>query len=248
MGTKGCVAALGDSRPFATFKSIKFFITSIRFFFTLFNLQMEQLIDEKNTTQQSKQIFKNPLLEKLTHTHIAVPLVIFYSTAAALMYYGGARSALTWKELVPTFIVAFFLFTLVEYLVHRHIFHMLPTTKMKAWIAYNFHGVHHDFPKDKTRLVMPPVVSVLLATLLFSAAYLTIGDWAFGFVSGFISGYASYLAVHYVVHARRPPKNFLKILWVHHGVHHYKDSEAAFGVSSPLWDWVFRTMPKKTYK
>ncbi|WP_027003585.1 sterol desaturase family protein [Hugenholtzia roseola] len=209
---------------------------------------MEQLINEKTAAQQSKQIFNNPLLEKLTRTHIAVPLVIFYVTAAVLMYYGSLYSSLTWKELVPVFIASFFLFTLVEYLVHRHVFHMLPTTKMKAWIAYNFHGVHHDYPKDKTRLVMPPVVSVLLATILFSVAYLSIGDWAFGFIPGFISGYASYLAVHYIVHAMRPPKNFLKVLWVHHGIHHYKDSEAAFGVSSPLWDWIFRTMPKKTYK
>jgi sterol desaturase/sphingolipid hydroxylase (fatty acid hydroxylase superfamily) len=68
------------------------------------------------------------------------------------------------------------------------------------------------------------------------------GDYAFAFLPGFLVGYASYLAVHYMVHAYQPPRNFMKMLWVNHGIHHYKDGEIIFGVSSPLWDYIFGTM------
>jgi len=71
------------------------------------------------------------------------------------------------------------------------------------------------------------------------------GDFAYVFLPGFLMGYAGYLFVHYIVHAYQPPKNFFKILWIHHGIHHYKEPERAFGVSSPLWDLVFRTMPRR---
>ena len=70
-------------------------------------------------------------------------------------------------------------------------------------------------------------------------------DFVFAFLPGFIVGYASYLSVHYMVHAYPPPKNFFKALWVNHGVHHYKDGEVVFGVSSPLWDYIYGTMKLK---
>jgi sterol desaturase/sphingolipid hydroxylase (fatty acid hydroxylase superfamily) len=60
-----------------------------------------------------------------------------------------------------------------------------------------------------------------------------------------VAGYASYLCVHYSVHAFPPPKNFLKHLWIHHALHHYQQPHSAYGVSSPFWDFIFRTMPEK---
>jgi len=51
-----------------------------------------------------------------------------------------------------------------------------------------------------------------------------------------------------MIHAMRPPKNFLNILWIHHSIHHYKDDTVAFGVSSPFWDYIMGTLPKKIFK
>lgn len=208
--------------------------------------QEKVITSQKVKTDGQKQIFNNKFVEALTRTHIAVPLVIFYSFSAGLLYMGTQETQLGLGVLLGLFVGAFLFFTLVEYLVHRYVFHMLPTNKLKDWVQYNFHGVHHEFPRDKKRLVMPPVVSFTLAVLLFFGLRLVMGDYTFGFLPGFLSGYASYLAVHYIVHAFRPPNNFLKELWVHHGIHHYKDHTVAYGVSSPLWDWVFRTMPKRS--
>jgi sterol desaturase/sphingolipid hydroxylase (fatty acid hydroxylase superfamily) len=116
-------------------------------------------------------------------------------------------------------------------------------TELKEKIQYSFHGIHHEYPKDKGRLAMPPVVSILLAAGLLFAFHWAIGEYTFAFLPGFVMGYASYLFVHFIVHAYQPPKNLFKILWVNHGIHHYKDHSKAFGVSSPLWDYVFRTLP-----
>ncbi len=200
------------------------------------------------STQKNDRLFKNKFLESLTHTHIAVPLTIFYGAAIGLvgfsLYYGLiAPMANLWL-----FLGGFVFFTLVEYLIHRYAFHINTETPARAKFQQTFHGVHHDSPRDKTRLAMPPVASVTLATLLFLGYRVILGFYGLPFAAGFLAGYASYLVVHYSVHAFRPPNNFFKILWIHHAIHHYKEPEAAFGVSSPLWDHIFRTLPKTKSK
>jgi len=48
-----------------------------------------------------------------------------------------------------------------------------------------------------------------------------------------------------MVHAYPPPKNIFKMLWINHGIHHYKNGEMIYGVSSPLWDYIYGTMKEK---
>ena len=198
-------------------------------------------IRPKNKGQ--KVIFKNPILERLTRTHIAVPITIFSIFSAGLIYYAFAYAKLPAYLIGTLFVSGFLIFTFIEYLVHRYAFHMDTDTELKQKIQYSLHGVHHEYPKDKGRLAMPPIVSVLLALGLLYAFHLVIGEYTYAFLPGFVMGYASYLFVHFIVHAYQPPKNSFKILWVNHGIHHYKDNNKAFGVSSPLWDIVFGTMP-----
>jgi sterol desaturase/sphingolipid hydroxylase (fatty acid hydroxylase superfamily) len=173
-----------------------------------------------------------------------VPLVIFFAYAIGLLYWSVTHTSLTAATTVILFFVGALVFTLVEYIVHRYIFHISTETPAKEKFQYTAHGVHHEFPKDKERLAMPPVLSITLSTILLFVFRLIMGDFVFAFLPGFLVGYAGYLAVHYMVHAYQPPKNFLKILWINHGIHHYKNGEVVFGVSSPLWDYIFGTMPK----
>jgi len=196
----------------------------------------------------SPKLFDNPILEKLTHTHISLPLIIFSVIAGALIYYGIIEKGFT----VPTIVLWFFggllFFTLIEYIMHRYLYHIPATSERKKKISYTMHGVHHDYPKDKSRLAMPPLLSLIIATVFFIIYRTILGDYVFGFLAGFLMGYALYLAVHYSVHAFKVPNNFLKILWHHHSIHHYREPDRAFGVSSPFWDVIFRTMPRKDIK
>ena len=203
-------------------------------------------LKNKPHTKGSRVLFQNRLLEKLTRTHIAVPLVLFTAISSGLMIYGLNNDYLTAASAPLLFLAGLLVFTLVEYIMHRFVFHLPPKTKKAEKFTYTIHGVHHDYPKDKERLAMPIPLSLLLSAGFFFLYQWMMGSLVFGFLPGFLVGYASYLWVHYMVHAFKPPKSFWKTLWVHHGIHHYKQPHRAFGVSSPLWDLIFRTMPKKS--
>ena len=191
------------------------------------------------------KMFENPVLDALTRTHIAAPLIIFYGLAVGILFYVIYWGIMSASASIMAFVIGFFSFTLLEYVAHRFAYHMEETTPFRKRMVYIMHGVHHDHPKDKSRLAMPPFLSVILAAGFFFLYKLTMGDFGMPFTAGFIAGYATYLCVHYSVHAFRPPNNFLKTLWIHHAIHHYQNPEVAFGVSSPLWDVVFGTMPAK---
>ncbi|WP_236676070.1 sterol desaturase family protein [Chryseolinea lacunae] len=204
---------------------------------------MEQNVKPKN--QGTKQLFKSPVLEKLSRTHIAVPLIIFFSYSIALLYWSVTHTSLSVFQTSLLFFLGVVAFSWVEYNVHRHLFHMSTYTKLREKAQYIMHGVHHEFPKDKDRLAMPPLLSVTISTVLLLLLRVVLGDFTFAFLPGFLVGYAGYLAVHYVVHAHQPPKNFFRKLWINHSMHHYKHGDIIFGVSSPFWDYIYGTMKEK---
>lgn len=199
----------------------------------------------KPQNKGTRRLFDNPILERLSRTHISVPLIVFAIYSTALIYWSVTHTTLSVLATIGLFFAGVLAFTWVEYMVHRYLFHMGTYTKAREKLQYTLHGVHHEFPKDKDRLAMPPLLSITLATVLLLVFRVVMGDFAFAFLPGFLVGYALYLAIHYMVHAFQPPKNFLKALWVNHGVHHYKDGEIVFGVSSPLWDYIYGTMRLK---
>src|SRR4051812_8113648 len=106
----------------------------------------------KSGIAKTKYLFKNPVLERLSRTHIAVPLVIFLAYAASLLYWSITHTALSAGITIVMFIFGFVLFTWIEYLTHRYIFHMHTFSQVRKKIQYMIHGVHHEFPKDKDRL------------------------------------------------------------------------------------------------
>lgn len=195
--------------------------------------------------ESDARIFKNPILNFLGKTHISMPLIIFFGAGIILNYYSYSQFHLSIYSIASYFLAGLLLFTLVEYLMHRFLYH-LPGVYEEGNAVYALHGIHHKFPKDKKLLVMPPVLSVLLGSIVLGINYLIMGEGGFSFTGGFLFGYAAYLSVHYIVHAFKPPKNFFKELWINHSIHHYQDDDKAFGVSSPLWDYVFGTMPDKS--
>jgi sterol desaturase/sphingolipid hydroxylase (fatty acid hydroxylase superfamily) len=203
---------------------------------------INSIIRPKNGT---KKVFDNPILERLSRTHISIPISIFVLISTGLLWYAYLYTILQLSMIPVLFLSGFIFWTLLEYGAHRYLFHMKADSETKRKLQYTMHGVHHEFPKDKERLAMPPILSLFLAGVFFAIFYGLMNTKVFGFLPGMLCGYASYLFVHYIVHAYAPPKNFFKELWINHSIHHYKDNTVVFGVSSPLWDYVFGTMPKK---
>jgi 4-hydroxysphinganine ceramide fatty acyl 2-hydroxylase len=200
---------------------------------------------EKPDNLGSAHMFSNPMLERMSRTHISIPITMFLVLACISYYVGYTETEISIGTGLLISLGGFVFFTFVEYMMHKYFFHMDHDTPMKDKIQYSVHGVHHDYPKDKDRLAMPPFVSAAYSVILYLIFTLIMGEFAYYFLPGFLIGYAGYLSVHFIVHAYQPPKNFLKSLWVNHAIHHYKDPDSGFGVSTPLWDYILGTMPKK---
>jgi len=203
-------------------------------------------VKAKNVGRQN--VSKNRIIEFFSRTHVAVPITLYFFIAISLLYFAITQEAnnLTPVKIISLFFSGWLFFTLLEYVMHRWVFHMSIHTKIRKKIQYLAHGVHHEYPKDKRRLAMPVPVSLFIAALFFSLFWFVMKVNTFGFLPGVLVGYATYLLVHYIVHMYQPPNNFFKYLWLNHAIHHYKDNTVVFGVSSQLWDYIFGTMPNKT--
>jgi len=197
--------------------------------------------------EASPRLFQNAFLEALTHTTPTITIV-HYGSIIVLLFAAGAWYAEfpAWR-MIATYVGGVLFWTLFEYIAHRYLFHITEHVHGKAAerFQYMVHGVHHDHPRDESRVFMPPVPGTIMSAVLFGISWLIMGlDSSFFFMSGLISGYLAYTFIHYSVH-NKPPYPPLRKLWQHHALHHYRYPDKAFGVSSPLWDYVFRTMPPK---
>ena len=195
-----------------------------------------------SNSQESARMFKSDLLEGLSKVHFTVPLFIFIPVIGFFIY-KAFEVQLGIINFIELFILGLFVWTLVEYIMHRFVFHYAPPDKPWAQrLHFIFHGVHHDYPSDAKRLVLPPSVSIPLATgfyFLFNAI-LPAND-IYGFFPAFLLGYLFYDISHYAIHHF----NFKGAIWKkikqHHMLHHYQDPDKGYGVSSPLWDKIFRS-------
>lgn len=205
---------------------------------------MDNLKIEVYPNTKSPKLFKNKYLEFLTRTQpIVVNVMYLILTLAGLAYYYLYHNS-NILYIVGGFFLGVFAWTLAEYLMHRFLYHKIKDASFNSGIQYMFHGVHHKYPTDESRLVLPVVPSLLIASVFFSLFYFIMGAFAFVFASGFLIGYISYMNIHYNIHKSSPSKMFM-FWWAHHNTHHYEQHDRAFGVSSPLWDYVFGTMPEK---
>ena len=143
---------------------------------------------------------------------------------------------------VPLFFGGWLVWSLVEYALHRFVFHMGAETPEERLRAFLLHGYHHDFPNDKMRLVAPPLMSWPIALVLGLLTRWLMGAdrWLPAF-AGLTVGYLAYDYIHYYTHHFRPRWGPGKWLRRYHMLHHHDDRKSRFGVSSPLWDIVFRT-------
>lgn len=141
--------------------------------------------------------------------------------------------------------------SLLEYLLHRFVLHGLPP--FKRW-----HAEHHRRP---TALIAAPTLltATIFATLLVLPALWMLGVRPAAALSfGLLSGYLAYGLIHHAIHLPIPPGArhwghrwlLRRRLW--HGLHHRRVSqspggfvpeamEGYYGVSSAVWDRVFRT-------
>lgn len=193
---------------------------------------------------ESVRLFQNSFLEYFSHIHPATPAVVYIPISAVMTYFGLQRTSA--GNFILLFLLGLVLWTLFEYVMHRFVFHYNPKTEFGKKIHFLAHGVHHDYPRDATRLVMPLLISIPLAILHYFAFNFIFGDNYFLAVfSGYLIGYVLYDTVHFATHHWKMTSPLGKFLKEYHLKHHYIDPDTAYGVSNPMWDYVFFTVPVK---
>ncbi|MBC7535571.1 MAG: sterol desaturase family protein [Ferruginibacter sp.] len=197
---------------------------------------------EKIHNKGQAQLFKNQYLEYLTKTHPLVIWGMYLPVLALLPYYSSNTLNFSVLSIFLLFIGGIFFWSLTEYILHRFAFHYQPESERGKKFNYIIHGNHHQYPRDKERLFMPAAPSLIIAFTLFLLMFFLLGETAFPFFPGFVFGYLLYGSMHYAIHAWNPPFKWMKGLWRNHHLHHYKNDDMGFGVSSTLWDHVFGTM------
>lgn len=215
---------------------------------------------------ESCRIFRSAKLESLSRVHPAVPHLIFGPVIAAMLWL-AARAGESAADAAALLALGALLWTLAEYAIHRFVFHpprhiaiethaitarlgagepvmpALPSLRHRFYFLV--HGIHHTYPNDSRRLVMPPSVSVPLALAFFVLFRLALGAAAPAAFAGLVAGYLFYDTTHYFTHHSRGRSKLARLQRRRHFRHHYADDTKDFGVSSPLWDLVLGTRGRR---
>lgn len=192
-----------------------------------------------SNSEESVRMFKQGWMEALSKVHFSVPLILYVPVILYCTWRAFAVVGMGILPFIGCFAAGLFLWTITEYIMHRWVFHFIPKSKWGLRLHFIFHGVHHDYPNDRLRLVLPPSVSIPLAVGFYFLFRAIVGEaYLYAFYPGFVLGYLCYDISHYAFHHL----NFKNKLWMklkkHHMLHHYSDPTKGYGVSSALWDKV----------
>lgn len=203
----------------------------------------QRYVSHKNETVR---MFRTDFMEFFSHVHPVTPLVIYLPVIGCLLHLAVVQRALSMGAAAGLFALGLLIWTLVEYTMHRCIFHYQPKSRWGKRLHFLVHGVHHDYPQDASRLVMPPILSVPLAMCFYGLFLMIFGGLAPAAFAGLLFGYLCYDMIHYATHHFSMKRGVWLWLKQYHMRHHYKDDHVGYGVSSPLWDFVFRTRTRES--
>jgi sterol desaturase/sphingolipid hydroxylase (fatty acid hydroxylase superfamily) len=124
--------------------------------------------------------------------------------------------------------------TLIEYGVHRFVLHHIPPFRA-------MHEMHHSNPR--ALIGTPTIVTVaLFALLVFMPAFMAANIWvASALTLGVLLGYIAYSVMHHAAHHWRSSNDWLKWRKQLHGLHHHSGQTRHYGVTTSVWDHVFRS-------
>jgi len=191
----------------------------------------------------SPQLFKSVLIDKYFSRIRPWHVLALWAPVIAFLLYRSIKASVNPFAMVGLAFAGALGWTLIEYLLHRFLFHYEPgPQRWKQDLMFLIHGVHHDYPWDPDRLVMPPTVSAAVAGLLwYPTLWLVPAPLHDIFFAGLIAGYVYYDLGHYAWHNLKPRTALGRYLRSYHLIHHFKTPNSRWGVSTPLWDYVFGT-------
>src|SRR5437773_9099057 len=157
-------------------------------------MAVRHYVSKKNETVR---MFESDFVEFFSRVHPATPLVLYMPVVSYMLYVSLSQRKLSILAVAALFLLGVLLWTLIEYLIHRYIFHYEPKTHLGKRLHYIIHGVHHDYPNDSRRLVMPPSISIPLAFLFYGLFLLIFRSLVPGLFAVLVFGYVWYVMFHF---------------------------------------------------
>lgn len=205
--------------------------------------EMNELGDEMNLAARARQIgsVSRSLANDMSKSRVNYWAAYLVDWSCVFVFaYLGMRRHPSWTSILISLAVGLFVFSLVEYCIHRWLFHN------KKSVFYPLHEAHHNQPEETASGLFPTSFLVLMPIWFLLADVLHVPGASF-FLSGFSAGYVYFDTLHHLEHTVRInqiPFRWLQGRWAAHSVHHRLD-ETNFGVMTSLWDYVFRTHQKQ---
>lgn len=199
---------------------------------------------------ESPRMFQSDFLDFFSRVPwFVVPLL--YVPAIVGFAFLGLRAGVSPGLVAAQWAVGILSWTLMEYWLHRTLFHWVPAAPWGERFHFFLHGVHHQWHRDRFRLVMPPAASIAIGVVVYGSLVgvaTLVGpwvdpSWTLATFAGIMSGYLVYDMTHYWLHHGRPTTRVGHLLRHHHMAHHHdaRFKSKKFGVSSTVWDHVFGT-------
>ncbi|HSE20752.1 MAG TPA: sterol desaturase family protein [Pyrinomonadaceae bacterium] len=170
------------------------------------------------------------------------PLFI-YTAVALCLGFVAAGHGLSKSRILMLLVSGVFSWSLIEYGLHRFIFHYDAHSRLGRKLLYQVHLSHHENPTATNRIFASLFLSLPLAVAYWLVAWIITASWAassYLFI-GMSAGYFVYEWLHFQCHHGQSHLRVLRYLRKYHLLHHHKTPELRFGVTSPLFDLVFGT-------
>ncbi|UAL48099.1 sterol desaturase family protein [Sutcliffiella horikoshii] len=178
--------------------------------------------------------------EFLLFPDITILLILIVASIGFQVWTG-----LTWGVLA-VFAFGMLTFMFSEYLTHRFVFHLKPPKNpFLLKMLKRLHYDHHTDPNDLHLLFLPLWYSLPNLSVLAIIFYLIAGSWGLtlAFASGLMMMLFLYEWKHYVAHRPiKPRTRFGKWVKKTHILHHFKNENFWYGVSTPFVDVLFGTL------
>src|SRR5437764_13247276 len=95
---------------------------------------------------ETVRMFQSDFMEFFSRVHPATPLILYLPVVGYMLYVSLSQRQLPVLAVTALFLLGILLWTLLEYLIHRYIFHYEPKTRIGKRLRFIMHDVHHDYP------------------------------------------------------------------------------------------------------
>jgi len=214
------------------FNFIMYDLSHIAFCLPLLLFRMSQPISK--TPASSANLFSHP--GTILHLVILLSSIGFF-IALSMRW-------LQRYEIIICSAAGLLIWTLGEYFINRFLLHG-ESRSLLVRLMNKYHSQHHTNPEDVRYSFIHPLIIFIAVIVLLALGFVTVGKRSVSLASGFLFGYWMFGLLHLLQHHYPAPTwRFLRMQWQNHFLHHHYYPRKAFGISMPLWDYVFGSLPR----